>query len=337
MKRTLLYVLVLACLCTPAKAIYTVSEYKDEVGYIGSLDPSLDPLYQTIASLNESEVVGTGQTFYVDSGVSGGGATGADWTNAAATIDAAVGLCTASRGDIIYVAQGHAETLTAATGLVCDVAGISIIGIGHGSLIPTISLGTSVEAAISVTGANTRLSNLKVVSALADVESGINLSATADGSIIDNCSFADGAANLEMLVDVNVVADCDNIRILNNQFYAFAASNTTNAIVCLGGSDNSVIAGNLIYGTYTAGGVDTSTAASTNLTVVDNIIGCIDAVAYAGKAETTGLFARNLFGANTTSIAAAVTGTDAMFCWENYTTGALNASGIIDPAVDSDG
>jgi hypothetical protein len=75
----------------------------------------------------------------------------------------------------------------------------------------------------------------------------------------------------------------------------------------------------------------------TNITDgIYDVNGVTDAIAYAGKAETTGIFARNLWGANTTSIAAAVTGTDAMYCWENYTTGALNASGIIDPAVDAD-
>jgi len=286
---------------------------------------------QVAAGMN----LGTGSVFYVDSGVGTEG-DGTSWLNAKDTIDEAVGLCTASRGDVILVAQGHAETVTSATGLVCDVAGVSIVGIGHGSLKPTISLGTATTANISVTAANVRLSNLKIVSALADVVEGVTLGASADGAVIDNCYFADGAANLELLVDVNAVADCDNIRIVNNQFYAFASSNTTNAIVLTGGSDNSIISGNLIYGTYTSGGVDASTAASTNLTITNNVIGCIDAIAYAGNASTTGLFADNRFGANTTSIAAAVTGTDAMFCWENYTTGALNASGIIDPAVDAD-
>ena len=43
--------------------------------------------------------LGTGKTFYVESGATGGD-TGKDWTNAALTIDAAIGLCVASR-------QGH--------------------------------------------------------------------------------------------------------------------------------------------------------------------------------------------------------------------------------------
>ncbi|HCX88616.1 MAG TPA: hypothetical protein DG761_11380 [Gammaproteobacteria bacterium] len=306
--------------------------------HITSQSQYLNPVYLWA---NEAEgllgggQLGTGKSFYVDSGASGT-AVGTSLTDACLTIDAAIGLCTASRGDFIYVAQGHAETVSSATGLVCDIAGVSIIGIGNGSLIPTISLGTATTAKISVTAANVRLSNLKIVSALADLAEGIDPTATADGLVVDNCIFTDGGAALELVIGINVTADCDNIRIINNRFNSTAASDTTNAIVLAGGSDNSVIAGNIIYGTYTAGGVLASAAASVNLTVLDNVIGAIDAIGWDSHASTTGVFARNLIGANTTSIAAALTGLDAMFCWENYVTGALNASGIIIPAVDGD-
>ena len=279
--------------------------------------------------------VGTGSIFYVDSGVTTEG-DGTSWTQAKDTILEAVALTTASRGDVIYVAPGHAETIVAATGLVLSKAGVSVIGIGNGSLIPTITLGTATTAKISVTAANCRLSHLKIVSALADVAEGIDPTAAADGLIVDHCIFTDGGAALELVIGINVTADCDNIRIINNQFHATAASDTTNAIVLAGGSDNSIISGNLIYGTYTAGDVLASAAASINLTVTDNIIGAIDAIGWDNHASTTGLFARNLIGANTTSIAAALTGLDAMFCFENYVTGALDASGIIIPAVDGD-
>jgi len=285
----------------------------------------------------EGGAIGTGSKFYVDSGVaSGGDSSGSSWTNAITTIDAAVGKCTASRGDIIYVAPGHADAVISATGLVCDIAGVSIIGIGNGSLIPTITLGTATTAKISVTAANVRLSHLKITSALANVAEGIDPTADADGLVVDNCIFTDGAVALELVIGINVTADCDNIRLINNRFSTVPAGGCTNAIVLAGGSDNSVISGNVIYGTYTAGGILASGAASINLTITDNIVGAIDAIAYAGNAGTTGLLARNLLGANTTSIAAALTGYDAMFCLENYVTGLLAKSGIIFPAVDSD-
>ena len=129
MKRLLLLFLILI-LSTEAGAIYTTSEYKDESVYIGSLDTQLDPIMQIIASLGGTAgATGTGVDFYVDSGLSGGGATGKDWANAAATLDAAINLTVANRGDWIHVAEGHAETISAANGFDADVAGITEVTI----------------------------------------------------------------------------------------------------------------------------------------------------------------------------------------------------------------
>jgi hypothetical protein len=281
--------------------------------------------------------IGTGSKFYVDSGVAtGGDSSGSSWTNAVTTIDAAIGLCTASRGDYIYVAPGHAEAIASATGLVCDVAGVSIIGIGNGSLIPTLSLGTATSAKISVTAANVRLSNLKIISALADIAEGIDPTADADGLVVDNCIFTDGAVGLELVIAINVTADCDNITIVNNKFSTVAAGGCANAIVLAGGSDNSVIAGNTAYGTYSAGALLASAALSVNLTVTDNIFVTTAAVAAVTlKADTTGVYARN-FAGSTTTILLTVINDDAMYCWENYDTGAPGASGVINPAIDGD-
>ena len=70
-----------------------------------------------------------------------------------ATIDYAVGQCTASQGDIIYVMPGHAEVLAAAADLALDVIGISVIGLGNGPLQPTVTLGTADTADVDVDAA----------------------------------------------------------------------------------------------------------------------------------------------------------------------------------------
>ena len=59
------------------------------------------------------------------------------------TIDFAVGQCTATQGDAIFVLPGHSETLTAAAGIDLDVAGISVVGLGRGTARPTIAMSTS--------------------------------------------------------------------------------------------------------------------------------------------------------------------------------------------------
>ena len=47
------------------------------------------------------------------------------------TLDYAIGKCTANKGDIILVAPNHAETITGASGITFDVAGITVVGMGN--------------------------------------------------------------------------------------------------------------------------------------------------------------------------------------------------------------
>lgn len=81
-----------------------------------------------------------GDHYYVDS-VNGSDANdGSSWDSAKATLDAAVGLCTASNGDVIYVAPGHAETYsTTGTKVTLDIAGITVVGLGSGTSRPTFT------------------------------------------------------------------------------------------------------------------------------------------------------------------------------------------------------
>lgn len=84
-----------------------------------------------------------------------------------ATIDEAIGACVASRGDVIYVAPGHTEAVTS-TSLNLDVAGVSIIGLGSGSLKPTLTFGAT-DSRINVTAANCTFKNLRLTAGIGDV------------------------------------------------------------------------------------------------------------------------------------------------------------------------
>src|SRR4051812_44805907 len=61
-----------------------------------------------------------------------------------ATIDYAIGLCAAGKGDTIYVLPGHTETIIAAAGVAADVASINIIGLGTGRNRPRVNYTTAV-------------------------------------------------------------------------------------------------------------------------------------------------------------------------------------------------
>ena len=112
-----------------------------------------------------------GNQFFVDSGVGSDSNTGLAWGagSALATVDAAIGKCTANNGDIIWVAPGHAETWTT-TGakLVADIAGVRIIGLGQGSNRPTFSFGHT-GTTWTISAASVTLANLLLVTAIDSV------------------------------------------------------------------------------------------------------------------------------------------------------------------------
>ncbi len=92
------------------------------------------------------------------------------------TIDAAINACTASQGDVIYVDQGHTEAVTSSS-IACDIAGVTFIGLGSGSLRPTLTFGAT-DSRINVTAANCTWQNFRFTAGIGDVVTAV-LHATA--------------------------------------------------------------------------------------------------------------------------------------------------------------
>lgn len=279
--------------------------------------------------------VATGSVFFVHSGTGSDNNDGKTKDAPLATVARAIVLCTASKGDIVYAMPGHAETLAAA-GNLFDIskAGVKVVGIGVGTLMPTFTL-EHADATINISGADCKLSSVRVVSNVADVKVGVTLAATSDGSIVEDCVFRDSAANKEFLVCISVIAAANGCKILRNDFRTTAAAGTNNAILTAAVTDLQVI-GNTAHGKY-ATGVMLGSAALVYALIADNIfVNAEAAIGIALHTSSTGVLARNCLG-GTTSIAAALTGDNAMWCFENYVSGAVAASGLIDPAVDGDG
>jgi len=152
----------------------------------------------------------TGNIFFVDSG----SATGSDAVGYGdnpdrpfATIDYAIGQCTANNGDRIIVMAGHAETLTVA--ITCDVAGVSIIGLAVGTNRPQLTINANIDG-ITVTAANVRISGLYFNEGSAAHTASINVAAA--NCIIEDCHFDCGANDLE---SITVTADGDDLLVRN--------------------------------------------------------------------------------------------------------------------------
>ena len=98
----------------------------------------------------------TGNVFYVDSTRGSDGNLGTDPAAPLATIGQAQTNATASNGDIVIIKPGYTETRTAV--LTLSKAGVTYIGLGSGSLKPTITVNYAGDG-ISITGASVVLQN----------------------------------------------------------------------------------------------------------------------------------------------------------------------------------
>ena len=163
-----------------------------------------------------------GQAFWVSNVTTGllpgqrGGANGNKGTFDApfSTIDYAIGRCTANRGDIIFVKPGHAETVSTATALALDVAGVAIVGLGFGDNRPTLTLDTATTATIGVTAANMSMQNMIITANFADIVSAFTLGAAAYFSL-DRCTIRATATNMNFLHIVDTGATTDDAKGLN--------------------------------------------------------------------------------------------------------------------------
>ncbi len=132
-----------------------------------------------------------------------------------ATIDYAVGQCTANQGDIIMVMPGYVQTTIATGGITFDVAGVRVIGLGNANDRPTITYGTDAAADISITAADVVIENFIHIATIADVTGAIRV--TGLGTTFLNHSFRDsGSGHFDGVFDIaGADRDCDYLTIKN--------------------------------------------------------------------------------------------------------------------------
>lgn len=226
----------------------------------------------------------TGRVFFVGNSSTyvPGGIAGVDHTSYGdtpyrpfATIDYAIGQCTASRGDVIYVLPGHSETITAAGGIDADVIGIKIIGLGEGRNRPTVIVdaATTVLVDIDIDAASITIENLIFDCTPTDlVTAAIDVNA-ADFTL-KNCDLiqADSTGQATRLI-VGATA-ADRMKIVGNTIRSTTAG-AASAINLVGTADGVEIANNYIYGDFSVAAIENATGAGnvhTNLSIHDNYI-----------------------------------------------------------------
>jgi hypothetical protein len=175
-----------------------------------------NPYNLTPSTLKGQGVVLTGDVIFVDSATGGASGDGSS-LRPFSTIENALNKSGLSSGDTIYVAQGHTETLSTATALNLDTAGVSIIGLGFGSQRPVITLDTATTTTIPVTAANVLVRNIIFSANYADIVA-VFTSVAAKNFTLDNCYFKATAANMNFLniLDTGTTtADMDGLTVTN--------------------------------------------------------------------------------------------------------------------------
>jgi len=200
-----------------------------------------------------------GKAFWVDS-VNGSNGNRGTFDRPFASIDFAVGQCRANRGDIIMVKPGHVETVTAAGGLDLDVAGIAIIGLGTGSLRPTVNFTTVVGADMDVDAANITVYNLLFTGGIDALTGPIDVNA-ADFAMV-NCETRDvtGEATDFIVSDANA-----NRMYIDGWVHRGAAAAGANTAITIVGGDGITIKNFWIDGNFAVGAIRNVTTAATNL------------------------------------------------------------------------
>lgn len=215
----------------------------------------------------------TGTYFFVHSGTGSSTNDGKSPTQAVASIDQAINLCTANTGDVILVMPGHAETITAAAGIDADVAGIFIVGLGSGENRPVVTFGTATTADLDVDAANITISNIVFKNNI-DAQA-LMIDVNAAGFTISDCEFLEGSAKQWLTaIDVNggSANACDRTTIRRCRFKSTSAG-ADNAIKLAEVADQVLIEDCIIDGDFNDAGIHNPTGkVLTNLVLRRNLV-----------------------------------------------------------------
>jgi hypothetical protein len=269
-----------------------------------------------------------------------------------ATIDYAVGRCTAGRGDVIMVKPGYTQTITLATEILLDVAGVAIVGLGTGSLRPTITFETNATANIPVTAANVSVYNMLFVANIADAASVFTATGTATPTdfTVENCEFRDTSSSLNFLAVVtgNATANSmDGLYFGYNRISSLGTTAATTAISILQAANRVRVTHN--YGVWavlnnTPTLMSTSTFNLLSLEVDYNTVFRPNTDTSTGGillegtgAAMTGMVHHNHCKTLDAAGMLIMTLTSALGFHENYLSGTADKSGLLIPAADDDG
>lgn len=188
-----------------------------------------------------------------------------------ATIDYAIGKCLANRGDIIFVRPGHSETITAASAIDLDVAGISLIGLGHGSDMPEIEFNHA-NATVAIGADNILIDNINFNSSISGVTVGVNVEDGVNHFRIAHCRFDVDADGTDEFLHAIRFVNNNNYCVVEENVIDMGIGGATAAIHLDADTDHLIIRKNIIRGDFSTANIAGDTTLSTDLLIEDNLL-----------------------------------------------------------------
>lgn len=262
-----------------------------------------------------------------------------------ASIDYAIGKCTANNDDLIVVLAGHTETISSVGAITMDVAGVSIIGMGRGASRPTLTYDTADTSIILITAANCSLENMILTANFADVVMAIDVDAV--DFMAKDLSFQETAGNMNFFscigtdntnnaADGLTVVGCERISIDANVLAFISILANISRLKVIDNFDNQSSAADIghfiIMGSFVCLG--TEIIGNTLNLNGDNNAQAVGIFATGSSSTSTGVMAYNLAGCLDTTTELFDTATLDFHHFENYHTGTIAKSGTILPAIE---
>jgi len=251
------------------------------------------------------------EVFWVDSttGTDGAGR-GRNPNDPVATLDYAVGLCTLGLGDVIYLMPGHNENIGNAQ-ITVDIEGISIIGLGHGSLTPRFDF-ENANSSIDISANGCTLKNIRLLPGVTDVLIAIDVMAAVTDTTLEDIEALpgeDGGGVDDFALTIDIKAGCSRTVVRRFKLLSEGTAAGYVAGVSLTGASDDVLIEdsyiNMIGGTAP---IQAVTTLSTNFRILNCLLVSDNQPGIEVITLTTGVISDVLVFSDLATIAAAVTG-----------------------------
>ncbi len=280
-----------------------------------------------------------GSTVLAEKGIGGSNSNDGTYQRPFATLDYAVGRCTADRGDIIMIMPGHTENLSTVDAVDIDVAGVSVIGLGSGANRPTFTY-TVAAGEITIGADDVTIDNIIMNAGITDVLKGINVETGKNGFTIRNCLFGVDTTGTHEFTAAIYVQDGSTSSLIEGNVITMGLGGAIQAIHLDADTANLIIRDNYITGDYSTAVINGDTTLSTDILIDNNILingigGNINTNACIILfTATTGILRRNTLVCDVATPADAIS-SDTTFMFENWYSETINAAAFELPTPTS--